>query len=135
LHVQAAGKAPELTYAVYADQQNSGYLKHVWAVLGRVGYSRSDINSSTECHSVQVVSAVDARLPLSHTVAQRQDCEPPAGPEGQQVPRVCLHHQKGGCFVGYQELIVSAGQPGHRRAQERAARLRPPFPSTWRRRS
>ena len=48
LHVQAAGKAPELTYAVYADQPDSGYLKHVWAVLGRAGYSRSDIKSSAE---------------------------------------------------------------------------------------
>ena len=37
--------APALTYALYAKHPDSGYLKHVWDVLGRAGYSRVDMEA------------------------------------------------------------------------------------------
>jgi len=37
-----------LTYSLYAKHPDSGYLKHVWNVLGRGGYTRVDLNTTSD---------------------------------------------------------------------------------------
>ena len=44
----APNSLPGLTYSLYAKHPDSGYLKHVWNVLGRAGYSRVDLNTSSD---------------------------------------------------------------------------------------
>jgi len=43
----AGAPATGLTYSLYAKHPDSGYLKHVWNVLGRAGYSRVDMNTTS----------------------------------------------------------------------------------------
>jgi len=45
--LQTHDDGPKRTYSIFAKHPDSGYLKHVWNVLGRGGYTRVDINTTS----------------------------------------------------------------------------------------